>query len=541
MLILTSGRFCKLPSKFFYSAAFIGRIQHFYDIPVPLGRSAVFGYKSPLRHEHDWRDKGRALSFRPGPTSADRVERVIIDHAPFDHSGLASFAGVNAPGADANIREPAKSFAELWAAVHELEFRAYKDIIGAIAKTHADLRWNGKAHCSTPGAKRMQQTLRWIPAKKLPSINPGYVCKPRSLRLNADIIADRTAAAATKKTTAETPGNLALLTAHRSDIEAAAIRYYRRANIERDDRVSLATIGFIKSLATYDPAKGRLWAHALNFIKEELKLTAIAANHGYRLKKRVSETEDDFQRRRMELFDTFKPASYDIPVNPDNKVSLTVKSFLPDDEAGAPLENGFLIGAATIALDPREQRIHTARRLQSPPVKRNVLAAEFNISVERVRQIEIEAAAKFDAAARRVDAPDDKRGLVEAVFRNESRVFGLIGLNRTYGVRWRGGNYQSLSYLYERKHYNGGIAENLVRDCRDLLRNGIPPQEVYRRQLHRLIDRGFSPEMVVAAAPYLKRAIATKHKLKAVAHKSTRPAACDATPRLRRMIGRVAA
>ena len=52
------------------------------------------------------------------------------------------------------------------------------------------------------------------------------------------------------------------------------------------------------------------------------------------------------------------------------------------------------------ALNPREQRILTARRLSEPPLTLEDLATEFNISRERIRQIEVRAFEKLQKAVR---------------------------------------------------------------------------------------------------------------------------------------------
>ena len=46
-------------------------------------------------------------------------------------------------------------------------------------------------------------------------------------------------------------------------------------------------------------------------------------------------------------------------------------------------------------LNPREQRILTARRLAEPPLTLEDLASEFDISRERIRQIEAKTLARL--------------------------------------------------------------------------------------------------------------------------------------------------
>ena len=59
-----------------------------------------------------------------------------------------------------------------------------------------------------------------------------------------------------------------------------------------------------------------------------------------------------------------------------------------------------LIINAMQGLNPREQRIIEARRLSEPPLTLEDLAGEFNVSRERIRQIEVRAFEKLSAAVR---------------------------------------------------------------------------------------------------------------------------------------------
>lgn len=58
------------------------------------------------------------------------------------------------------------------------------------------------------------------------------------------------------------------------------------------------------------------------------------------------------------------------------------------------------LGEALLALNPREKRIFEARRLADDPMTLEDLSAEFGISRERVRQIEVRAFEKVQQAAR---------------------------------------------------------------------------------------------------------------------------------------------
>ena len=59
-----------------------------------------------------------------------------------------------------------------------------------------------------------------------------------------------------------------------------------------------------------------------------------------------------------------------------------------------------LMVQAMASLNPREQRIIEARRLSEPPLTLEELAGEFEVSRERVRQIEVRAFEKLSSAVK---------------------------------------------------------------------------------------------------------------------------------------------
>ena len=79
-----------------------------------------------------------------------------------------------------------------------------------------------------------------------------------------------------------------------------------------------------------------------------------------------------------------------------------------------------LTGAISV-LNPRERRIFEARRLAEEPMTLEDLAAEFGVSRERVRQIEVRAFEKVQTAVKGTIArrkqprwkPRIKRGVIE--------------------------------------------------------------------------------------------------------------------------------
>tara|TARA_A100001015_G_scaffold175716_1_gene195447 strand:+ start:2357 stop:3244 length:888 start_codon:yes stop_codon:yes gene_type:complete len=78
--------------------------------------------------------------------------------------------------------------------------------------------------------------------------------------------------------------------------------------------------------------------------------------------------------------------------------SLDQEATFADHEEYAARKN--LMLDAMQGLTPREQRILAARRLSEPPLTLEDLATEFNISRERIRQIEVRAFEKLQKAVR---------------------------------------------------------------------------------------------------------------------------------------------
>ncbi len=59
------------------------------------------------------------------------------------------------------------------------------------------------------------------------------------------------------------------------------------------------------------------------------------------------------------------------------------------------------LGAAMDSLNDRERRIFTARRLADDPLTLEELSSEFNVSRERIRQIEVRAFEKVQKAVQK--------------------------------------------------------------------------------------------------------------------------------------------
>jgi RNA polymerase sigma-32 factor len=425
----------------------------------------------------------------------------------------------------------------------------YKSLTPEITRTYyLDFRWCGKFRRNGgtgPGVPH--QRLRYEPAPPIARVEAGAVCRPyASKRLNEDIAADRRAAVAIRAKGIErsspaiinaepfesmaaaeevvarylrdfnTADGALLLSHFNRFLRKHAPKLYRGSDIEWEDRLQCVREGFLKSLPRFDPAKGRLNAWALLYLRDTMRAAAKSANPAYGLTRGKNESKKSFRRRFMETRTLFNTASLDLPQYREDPESESWHSYFEDDDVDEHSgEREAIIRAAVAALDPRSRRIIESRHLDSERKTLDELGDELGVTAERTRQIETVALKKFTASVKTPNVADPNRTrLVEAAFRNQSKTIELINLNRTYGVRWRGGNYQTLSYLFEREYYEArrtgkrsAIEEDLETECIDLLRNNVPPASIMRRALGRLIDRGFSDELVNAARPYLRAAI----------------------------------
>lgn len=214
------------------------------------------------------------------------------------------------------------------------------------------------------------------------------------------------------------------------------------------DALGVGNVGLHQAIKKFDADKGnRLNTYAKWWIKAELsemygktsivKLSTCADDKKARvhlnkvLYKVVTPgkdpTERDFEEMAKRLglpVDSVQKAYYGVHVG---DVSIDGTYIRDSDEFGglhetladaAPLQDEILeqldaidemrsdLTRAMEYLNERELRIFTARRLQDPPLTLEDLSAEFNVSRERVRQIEVRA---FDKVFQVVhDGPSEK-------------------------------------------------------------------------------------------------------------------------------------
>jgi len=247
-----------------------------------------------------------------------------------------------------------------------------------------------------------------------------------------------------------------LVTSHLRLVAKIAMRY-RGYGLPLADVVSEGNIGLMQAVKRFDPERGvRLATYAMWWIKATIQeyvlrswsLVKISPNPTQkrlffklrRAKSKISALQDsDLRPEQVKwIAERLEVSERDVVdmngrLRPD--VSLIVPSH-DDSESGhvsdwlidhAPSQELKLaqeqetalrhraLKSALEALKPRERSIFTARRLTDDPPKLDQLAAEYGISRERVRQIELRAFQKIQAAIRATTSlPSDRVSLRDA-------------------------------------------------------------------------------------------------------------------------------
>lgn len=217
-------------------------------------------------------------------------------------------------------------------------------------------------------------------------------------------------------------------------------RGYLGYGLSHGDLIQEGNIGLMKAVRHFDPDKGvRLMTFAVHWIRAEIQEYIVRNSHMVKLATTHAQRKLFFNLRQMKPSDAslttteantiaeklnVKPlevlemekrlsgpdASLDEPIDESGDGTLTREDLLTrqDDEPVAILEKADQLELeqtglkeALAKLDPRSRRIVEARWLhenekgEAKAVSLATLAAEFGISIERVRQLEKQAIAKL--------------------------------------------------------------------------------------------------------------------------------------------------
>lgn len=230
-----------------------------------------------------------------------------------------------------------------------------------------------------------------------------------------------------------------LVTSHLRLVAKIAMRY-RGYGLPISDLVSEGNVGLMQAVRRFDPERGiRLSTYAMWWIKATIheyvlrswSLVKISANSVQkklffklkRFKSAISALEDGDLRPdqvkaiaarlevpEREVVDMDRRLRGDLslnaPINDDGGSESALERLVdPSPAQDVELANEQeltqrreTLEAAIAKLSPREKHIFTARYLMEDPPKLETLAAQYGISRERVRQIEVRSFQKVQAA-----------------------------------------------------------------------------------------------------------------------------------------------
>ena len=231
-----------------------------------------------------------------------------------------------------------------------------------------------------------------------------------------------------------------LITSHLRLVAKIAMGY-RGYGLPIGEVISEGNVGLMQAVKRFEPEKGfRLATYAMWWIRASIQeyilrswslvkmgTTASQKKLFFNLRKAKSQIsaleEGDLRPEQLKTIATRLgvneqdvvdmnrrlggDASLNAPLRGDGDGEGEWQDWLVDDkdnqefvlvEAEESQNRHKALRAALDVLNPRERRIFEARRLQDEPETLEVLSAEFDISRERVRQIEVRAFEKVQAA-----------------------------------------------------------------------------------------------------------------------------------------------
>jgi RNA polymerase sigma-32 factor len=240
----------------------------------------------------------------------------------------------------------------------------------------------------------------------------------------------------------ETDAAERLVTSHLRLVVTIAVRY-RGYGLPISELISEGNVGLMQAVKRFEPDKGfRFATYAIWWIKAAIQEYVLrswslvkigtTANQkklffGLRqAKSRIAAFEDGDLRpdqveaiagrlgvTEQDVIDMNRRLSGDVSLNApigDDGSAIEWQDRLVDDHAGPEIQlvesqdgdnRRKALGEALTVLNPRERRIFEGRHLLEEPVTLDELADEFNVSRERVRQIETRAFEKVQKAVKR--------------------------------------------------------------------------------------------------------------------------------------------
>src|SRR6478735_3132238 len=215
-----------------------------------------------------------------------------------------------------------------------------------------------------------------------------------------------------------------LVTSHLRLVAKIAMGY-RGYGLPISEVVSEGNVGLMQAVKRFEPEKGfRLATYAMWWSKAKSKISALdegdlRPDQVAIIAKRLGVTNQDVVDMNRRLGGD---ASLNAPIRDDGEAGEWQDWLVdnsPNQEAVMAEHEEFdhrrqALNGAIGVLNPRERRIFEARRLAEDPMTLEDLAAEFGVSRERVRQIEVRAFEKVQSAVKGTIARQEAAALEAA-------------------------------------------------------------------------------------------------------------------------------
>jgi RNA polymerase sigma-32 factor len=215
-----------------------------------------------------------------------------------------------------------------------------------------------------------------------------------------------------------------LVTSHLRLVAKIAMKY-RRYGLPIADMISEGNIGLMKAVRKFEPERGfRLSTYAMWWIRASITEYILASWSLVKMGTVAAQKKMFFSLRRvkarLEIFDNGEldgqqvaQISQAMNIREADVVNMNRRMSARDYSLNAPVSDGEeqqlrhnYLQKAIATLPERERRIFVERRLSEDVKTLEVLGELFNISRERVRQLEVRAFEKVQKAIKR--AMDDE-------------------------------------------------------------------------------------------------------------------------------------
>jgi RNA polymerase sigma-32 factor len=185
---------------------------------------------------------------------------------------------------------------------------------------------------------------------------------------------------------------------------------YRGYGLPMAEVISEGNVGLMQAVKKFDPDKGFRLFFNLRRLKGEMAALEegdLKPEQARLIAEKLNVTEDEVYSMNGRM--SGSDASLNVPMGTDGDMEW--QDWLADDEPNQATEFADkqefnarmeLLSAAMEDLNERERHILTERRLTDEPKTLEELSEEYNVSRERIRQIEVRAFEKLQKAMKRM-------------------------------------------------------------------------------------------------------------------------------------------